>query len=367
MLKDIIPTIAKGQIALLCPQETTHFHPVEILVSLLLFSFEHVLITLSAGSRTPSPVQGLDLSHSQYQPAEELSESGISTHAFPSFRATSEPPPDFGGHAHRIMTSSQDQSSSSSSSKLATLSPVQEYSWEWGAFPQPSPMKASFGKGGRIEGSLGRSWGSGKRKGKGKGKASMDLSSLTTIEFDEENREAEHEHGRSRSVPPELEGSPTRDRRGRELYEDHEGYNESEDIDADGAREVDAGGEDREVDPLGFGKGGTLSTSKADSSRFILQIEGKKVAFELSVVSNVDISVKVDGAASESEDAGDHNEPRGRKNRHGGLGGTKVFDGRDEVEAARIFSQGKIDFQDFLDDEDLVHDPGLVIRWADEQ
>jgi phosphatidate phosphatase LPIN len=28
---------------------------------------------------------------------------------------------------------------------------MQEYSWEWGAFPTPSPVKAVFGKGGRFE------------------------------------------------------------------------------------------------------------------------------------------------------------------------------------------------------------------------
>src|ERR1700722_4550716 len=30
--------------------------------------------------------------------------------------------------------------------------PVQEYSWEWGAFPQPSPMDTAFGKSRRSEG-----------------------------------------------------------------------------------------------------------------------------------------------------------------------------------------------------------------------
>jgi len=33
----------------------------------------------------------------------------------------------------------------------ASSSDVQQYSWEWGAFPTPSPMKTTFAKGGRLD------------------------------------------------------------------------------------------------------------------------------------------------------------------------------------------------------------------------
>ncbi|KAF5387989.1 hypothetical protein D9615_000643 [Tricholomella constricta] len=288
-------------------------------------------------SATPSPVREMNLKHT------DSDDAPTSSVAFPSVRATSEPPPDADDDSHPML-SPQLQASSS---KL-TLTSVQEYSWEWGAFPQPSPMKSSFGKGGRVEGSLGRSW------NKGKGKADMSAPNIAGLAEDQED--IEHEHGRSRSVPPELEGSPTRERRIKELLED---YNEPED---EGSEEEEDG------EMAVFGQGGKLKPSKKDSSRFILKIEGRKVAFELSVVPTVgEGEDQLEGPMSEPEEGGESEEPRGRRNRYGRLGGSKVFNGRDEVEAARLFSQGKIDFWRFLEDDDVVNDPGLVIRWAGDQ
>jgi phosphatidate phosphatase LPIN len=57
-------------------------------------------------------------------------------------------------------------------------------------------------------------------------------------------------------------------------------------------------------------------------------------------------------------------EQRGRKNRDGLSGGIRVFNGRDEVETARIFDKGKVNYQRFLDDEAVVNDERLVIRWG---
>lgn len=75
--------------------------------------------------------------------------------------------------------------------------PVQEYSWEWGGFPQPSPMKLSFGVG-RFD------------SVKGKGKVRMDpLDSTNDLHPDSKDEEPFDASFRSRSVPPELDGSPT--------------------------------------------------------------------------------------------------------------------------------------------------------------
>ncbi|KAG5639717.1 hypothetical protein H0H81_005900 [Sphagnurus paluster] len=302
--------------------------------------YQGYTLTASLGSRSPSPVPDLNIT----QPGSS-DDSMMSSVSFPS-RAASEPPRDAEDH-----TRPQAQASSSKLS-LAPLNPVQEYSWEWGAFPQPSPMKSSFGKGGRIEGTLSRSWTN------GKGKA--DLSSTDIAEFDEAEEESghghehEHEHGRSRSVPPELEGSPKRDRRVRELVEDHEEHESGKVV-----------AEDEEI--VSFGQGGTLKPSKQDSGRFILQIEDRTVTFELSIVSSLaEGGEDHDGPLSEPEESTGSEDFRGRRNRHGRLGG-KLFKTRDEVEAARLFAQGKIDFKTFLEDDDIVRDPRLVIRWADDQ
>ncbi|KAF8076685.1 nuclear elongation and deformation protein 1 [Lyophyllum atratum] len=287
-------------------------------------------------SATPSPVRGLGLTHTESDDAQAI--------PFPSFRATSEPPPDASDHAHTMSSSSH----KASSSKLNVLTPVQEYSWEWGAFPQPSPMKASFGMGGRLEGGLGRSW----NKKKAHPRASMDLSGLDVPEFKEDDgaAEAEHEHGRSRSVPPELEGSPARDRRIKELVEDNEEYNEPD---------------EREEESVAFGQGGQLKASNKDPTRFILYIEGRKLPFELSVVPPTEGTAE---PLSEPEEGADTEAgTRGRRNRFGKPGGLKAFSGRDEVEAARLFDQGKVEYQRFMEDDDLVNDPGLVIRWAGDQ
>ncbi|GLB34082.1 putative LNS2 [Lyophyllum shimeji] len=291
-------------------------------------------------SATPSPVRGLGLRET------ESGDRPPSPLPFPSLRATSEPPREADDHAHPSPPSPNPPSSS----KLNTQSPVQEYSWEWGAFPQPSPMKTSFG---RVEGSLGRSW------KKGKAKTSMDLPSTSAAKEGKAAADSEHEHGRSRSVPPELDGSPARDRRIKELVEDDE-ENEAGD-----EGEV-VGVEENAV----FGQGGTLKPSTKDPGRLVLHLEGRKVPFELSVVPAVEVNAEPDGPQSEPEQgAAGTEEPRGRRTRQGRVGGHthNVFNGRDEVEAARLFAQGKIDFERFLEEEDLVHHPGLVIRWAGNQ
>lgn len=89
----------------------------------------------------------------------------LSSHSAPRLRATSEPPPDLDDHTRPLPESEfiyehRDTSSSSKAKtkfgmKLpplsASSSDVQQYSWEWGAFPTPSPMKTTFAKGGRLD------------------------------------------------------------------------------------------------------------------------------------------------------------------------------------------------------------------------
>lgn len=204
-------------------------------------------------------------------------------------------------------------------------------------------MKASFGKGGRIEGTGVGPW---------KPVMTSELGVFgeedegdDTEGEDEARLERKHEHDphhlRSQSVPPQLEGSPVRvkKRRSREVreFEDAAGR--------------EAGREAGAVDELGkvFGAGGILSARKSDGARFLLTIEGREVAFEMSLVPI------------------EEEEIRGRRNRNGRTFGVHLSEGRDEVETSRLFEKGRIDFDTFLDDESIVHDPKLVIRWAGDQ
>lgn len=209
-----------------------------------------------------------------------------------SQRATSEPPPDLDEH--------QD-------ARDETIGiPVQEYSWEWGAFPQPSPMKTSFGKA-RFD--------TAKMKSKARlepldPKDDIDLQ----LNIDEESPAAIL---RSQSVPPELDGSPSLKRR---------------ELPASDAQEEGLG-----QDAGCFGAGGRLTSSRSDPTWFRVHIEGKTVSFELSIIDPDEWT-------------------KG-----------KVFEGTDEVNAAALFEKGKVDYRTFLDDESVVRDRRLVIRWVDGQ
>ncbi|TFK43792.1 Lipin/Ned1/Smp2-domain-containing protein [Crucibulum laeve] len=293
----------------------------------------------------PSPSREIPNSQSMYNSRDD-SEAQLNTAVpFPTFRATSEPPPDTDDHEHATPSSPEP---SSSKSKLAPLQ-VQEYSWEWGAFPQPSPMKATFGKSGRIEPVAG--W----KKGKGR---MTELDRFEEGEADaEEEEEAshnnvldedDHELVRSRSLPPEVEGSPTRSlkkRRSREVREYEDFADEMEIRNRKGHAHSRS---QSQWDASAFGAGGKLSAKKGDPTLFVLTIEGKKVLFELSLVNQAD-----------------EEEKRGRKNRDGSRG--VLFGAQDEVEASEMFEKGKIPFDKLLDDESILGDPKLVVRWAGEQ
>jgi len=70
--------------------------------------------------------------------------------------------------------------------------------------------------------------------------------------------------------------------------------------------------------------------------QFGVYIEGRNVTFELSIVDSDDLKEGI----------------------------RKLFDGRDEVKAANLFEKGKVDYRTFLDDESVVRDDRLVLKWA---
>jgi phosphatidate phosphatase LPIN len=147
-------------------------------------------------------------------------------------------------------------------------------------------------------------------------------------------------------------------RKHRELPEDHvfDGEEQVGNLDED-IGDIDAA-------LVAFAKGGRLKPSPLDPTLFLLSIDGREMTFELSLIPHTEGAAKVDGSISDPEESGESVKVRGRRNRYGGPGGTQKFGKLGDVEAARLFSLGKIDFYRFLDDDDLVDDPRLVVRWA---
>ncbi len=168
-------------------------------------------------------------------------------------------------------------------------------------------MKATFGKGGRIEDNT-MTWSKGKSK-----------SISNRLEVVEESE------GRSRSVPPTTRGKGKE----RQTFPSVE----------------EAGQEGQALDlDTQYGAGGRLSVSPSDPTRFRVSIEGRRIDFELSLISN-------------EEDR------RGRRTRdeQGSLNRL------DDFEFARRFEEGKVDLNKFLADDDIVHDPSLVLKWSEGQ
>jgi phosphatidate phosphatase LPIN len=147
------------------------------------------------------------------------------------------------------------------------------------------------------------------------------------------NLDSEDFLARSRSVPPELEGSPHAtlpplddDKRGHEHEHEHE--------------------HELLFPPIPehrFGAGGILTALPSDPCEFLVHIEGQSLAFALSLV------------------------PMPQR---------MIFHGTDEVEAVRLFETGRIDYAQLVSEElmlgasgevrthPVVEDEGLVIRWA---
>jgi phosphatidate phosphatase LPIN len=75
--------------------------------------------------------------------------------------------------------------------------------------------------------------------------------------------------------------------------------------------------------------GATLNASRDDTSLFVFPINDKKVVFQLSLVSFEDV--------------------------------------KNGVQLAQLFNKFLIEFERFLDDESVIQDPRLVIRWGEDQ
>lgn len=146
--------------------------------------------------------------------------------------------------------------------------------------------------------------------------------------------------GRSSSVPPLLEG--------RKGHGGSREYKEYEDVHLHSAPEhhadidFSAGAENQKREEAIFGTGGTLSASDDDPTTLILSIDGRKVEFQLSLV---------DG---EAEDEIRNNS-------------LKRPAGRDEMEVARLFDSSRVDLTKLLDDDNVIKDSRLMIRWARDQ
>lgn len=244
------------------------------------------------GSPRTSPSTPPVLPHPTYDPTPDDTDSDsgpneASTSLGPSrLRATSEPPPDLDERHPRPPSDAEfclhdsDIIPSGSRTKighgLTMPSPttgLQEYSWEWGAFPTPSPMKATFGKGGRLEGGV--SW-----------KDRMNY-------FDDT-----------------LEG---------------------------------------EMPDESVLLGGKLSAKCDDDTTFVLTVGNRVLTFELSLVT----------------------QPLSKAHRTGKGKGKEVLEsdsllaGYDEI--ATRFEDGKLTFSKFMQDEDIISNPTLAMKWVNGQ
>ena len=155
---------------------------------------------------------------------------------------------------------------------------TEEYMWEWGNFPQRTPVRTTFPP---MEAGPSR-----------KGKERMSDLSLDT---DVHTQDGEN----MVSSPVSMEGGE---------------------------------------DDLIFGKGGRLAFDRRNPTRFRVSIERRVVDFELSVVP---------GAGSWE-----------RRSGKGPLGG------EDEVADTQRFEQGRVDFERFIDDDAVINDRDLVLKWA---
>ncbi|OAX33778.1 LNS2-domain-containing protein, partial [Rhizopogon vinicolor AM-OR11-026] len=178
-------------------------------------------------SRPPSPTSDRIAFPSSVPPVASLSKhsTSLSGTTFPARRALSTTPGDI---------------------------PLPQYSWEWGAFPQPSPMKTHFPS-----------------PHLRKGRAPAD------DEHAPPDLESEEFLARSRSVPPELEGSPHTIRSTLPPQDDDE-----HDL-----------GDEHSLPPIPismpehrFGAGGILTALPSDPREFLVHIEGQSLSFALSLV-----------------------------------------------------------------------------------
>jgi hypothetical protein len=225
---------------------------------------------------------------------------------FPVTRATSEPPDANSGALERFSLDHHQENI------FAHDTSIQEFSWEWGEFPQS-------GKG--DEGL----WNSRGTRPTALSDAGRDVDGIPHSRGRSELEVPDHETVRSHSVPPGLEGGLGSNRR--TLRARRDSHNQSSE-EINGVRQL-AG--EKKDDLREFGHGGKLIASRGDPTKLAVRLERRTIPFELSICD-------------------EHS---------GGL-----FDSRDEIEVERVFEAGKINFQRFLEDPDVVSSEKLVIRWA---
>lgn len=228
-------------------------------------------------------------------------------------RATSEPPPDTaedGGFELSLPSPSEvhpssprrpqhrhqpsDAGAAAARLGLSLTQPPDEYMWEWGAFPQRSPIVENFEP---------RGMRAAKARWKGKGREALDVHELT----------------RAQSEPPEVD----------------EGERTTRVIEAPVSEDARGGSGV-------LGAGGRLIKDRAHPGRMGVWVDNRTVWFELAVVPMKSLE-RVEGK------------------RKGALGGLE------EVEAAEVFEQGQITLERFLDDESVLNEDGLVLRWSDDR
>lgn len=173
---------------------------------------------------------------------------------------------------------------------------VREYSWEWGAFPQPSPLQTHFAPS--------------VLKGK---------DNDTRQEIDEDELILK----RSCSVPPELE-SPHTVLSPLPHVDDH---GDESPLRPSVRQELD---EYKDWKP--FGSSGRITARHDEQTKLQVWIDDTSVDFELSLVASHD-----------------------------------VFRDQDEVESTRMFEEGIIDYAQLMENEHLVRDERLVVRWNGKQ
>ncbi|EIW76338.1 LNS2-domain-containing protein [Coniophora puteana RWD-64-598 SS2] len=255
--------------------------------------------------------------HSQPPHARDLSDEtvtseSVSTAASSSSHRVSVPFPSKVETSHlpsivrRAVSESPDEPSPISHHDLleSNRTPMQEYSWEWGGFPTPSATKTHFMQLPPIK--------PGRTDAKGKSKALPEDDGV-----DNEHDEATHFLTRSRSVPPELEGSP------------HTIRAQLPPVDTDDVPDLHIDDDTASSDV--YGAGGQLTAQQDDPTKFQVWIENRIVNFELAVI-----------------DTADHH----------------LFDGRDELGAARAFDENKVDYAHLVERVEIVQDERLVIRCA---
>ena len=166
---------------------------------------------------------------------------------------------------------------------------TEEYTWDWGNFPQKTPIRTTFAHVHPHGALTGVSADLSTRKGKGRMMSEV----------------PDAQYALTRAALAERERTP--------------------DTDAD-------------ADSAPYGYGGRLTVDRSDPTRFRVFIEGRTIEFELAIVTR--------------------DTPEGRKLHAGSLGG------EDEVDDFQSFEQNKVDFERFLNDESVVRDENLVLRWA---